>query len=121
MDVIETKITDMKRNLQKKKEEKQKNHEQKIKEVEKKSGLKDLVTKVPEHTDLHTFNSNPYSPRHNTYYVSELVRAYKDEQSLAKEHLHTSLNILKILEKSKRMNEQELKKATLDLPRKKGY
>lgn len=36
----------------------------------KKLSLKGLVTQVPEYTDLHTFNSNPYSPRHNVYYVS---------------------------------------------------
>ena len=35
-----------------------------------KNGLKDLVTKVPQHAQLHSFNSNPYSPRHNVYYVS---------------------------------------------------
>lgn len=52
---------------------------------------------MPEKTDYHIFNSNPYSPRHNTYYVSELVRAYLDERSLAREHLTSSLNILKIL------------------------
>lgn len=79
------------------------------------------MTKVTEHQNLTTFHSNPYSPRHNVYYVSELVRAYKDEQSLAKEHLLNSLNILKMLEKSKRMSEDELRKNKVNLPRKKGH
>jgi galactose-1-phosphate uridylyltransferase len=105
LDSIENKITDMKKNLQKKKEEKQRMLDsKKDKEVEK-FGLKGLVTQMPEQGELHTFNSNPYSPRHNTYYVSELTRAYLDERSLAREHLVTSLNILKMLEKSKRMND----------------
>lgn len=120
LDSIENKITDMKKNLQKKKEEKQRMLEsKKDKEVEK-FGLKGLVTQMPEQGELHTFNSNPYSPRHNTYYVSELTRAYLDERSLAREHLVTSLNILKMLEKSKRMGEEELRKAKLRLPRRKG-
>ena len=38
--------------------------------------LDDLVTKVPERKELHSFEKNPYSPRHNIYYVSEIVRAY---------------------------------------------
>ena len=125
LDVIENKISDMKKNLQKKKEEKLRQQESKQKaekenEVSKK-GLKDLVTKVPDHSDLHTFQANPYSPRHNVYYVSELVRAYKDEQSLAREHLLTSLNILRVLEKSKCMSAEDLRKNKLSLPFKKGY
>ena len=79
----------MKKNLQKKKEEKLKSIDQKgqttkFAENHKQNGLKDLVTKVPEQAKFHTFNSNPYSPRHNIYYVSEVVRAYKDQQSLAR-------------------------------------
>lgn len=65
-------------------------------------GLKSLVTQMPERTELHAFTNNPYSPRHNIYYVSELVRAYKDERSLAREHLNTTLNILKLIDLNKK-------------------
>lgn len=114
----------MKKNLQKKKEEKQKILDIKKgprEENEKKISLKGLVTQVPEHAELKTFNSNPYSPRHNVYYVSELIRAYMDEKSLAREHLNTSLSILKMLEKSKKLTDEECKKMRINLPRKKGY
>lgn len=34
---------------------------------------------MPKHNkDLQTFAHNPYSPRHNMYYVSEITRAYKE-------------------------------------------
>jgi len=32
--------------------------------------LKQFITQVPQHKDLHTFTQNPYSPRHSLYYVS---------------------------------------------------
>ena len=87
----------------------------------KRISLKGLVTQVPEQAELRTFNSNPYSPRHNLYYVSELIRAYQDEKSLAREHLVTSLNVLKLLERSKRCSEEESRKLRLSFPRRKGY
>lgn len=74
----------MKKNLQRKKQQKQRALDGKGDSDSKKLSLKGLVTQVPEYSDLHTFNSNPYSPRHNVYYVSELVRAYQDSRSLAR-------------------------------------
>jgi hypothetical protein len=44
-----------------------------------------------------------------------------DQNSLAREHLITSLNIFKILEKSKRMSDDDLKKKKVNLVKKKGY
>lgn len=44
-----------------------------------------------------------------------------DEKSLAREHLNTSLSILKMLEKSKKLTEEECKKMRINLPRRKGY
>ena len=42
---------------------------------------------------------NPYSPRkHVTYYVSEVVRAVNEKNSLAVEHIGASIRILKSLE-----------------------
>ena len=96
----------MKYNLQRKKQEKlkkkkeeeeKKNKQEEQKKTKKKKpsiALDDLVTQVPERKELHTFVQNPYSPRHNIYYVSEVVRAYKDSKSLAREHVHTSLQIM---------------------------
>ena len=40
--------------------------------------LKQFVTKVAEHSELHTFTNNPYSPNHSIYYVSEIIKSYKD-------------------------------------------
>ena len=76
----------MKRNLQKKKQEKlRKQQEKDAKEKKKKTNkLTEIVTSVPEHKELHTFERDPYSPKHNIYYVSEIVRAYKDVKSLAR-------------------------------------
>lgn len=39
--------------------------------------LKGLVTQVPHHHNLKTFEFNPYSPRNNIYYVSEVLKAYR--------------------------------------------
>ena len=82
----------MKRNLQKKKQEKlrkqqEKDAKEKKKQEEKKkktNKLTEIVTSVPEHKELHTFERDPYSPKHDIYYVSEIVRAYKDVKSLAR-------------------------------------
>ena len=63
----------------------------------KKLDLKQFVTQVPEHRELHSFDKDPYSPQQHTYYVSEIVKSYKDEKSLAREHLLTSLHIFRIL------------------------
>lgn len=66
------------------------------------SPLKGLVTQVPQHKELRYFDFNPYSPRSNTYYVSEVLKAYKEEKSQVREHLLSSMHLLKTLESSKR-------------------
>jgi hypothetical protein len=118
----------MKRNLKIKKEEQLNMMAPKLRikmdEEDKKkenNALQELVTQMPQHEELNTFNINPYSPRHNTYYVSELVRAYQDVRSLAREHLTTSLTIIKILQNSKGLSDDEINKHKLQLLRRKGY
>lgn len=111
----------MKKHVQKKREEKQllleaKRQRQKQREEERraseesedqpKASLKQFVSSVPEHAELHTFDKNPYSPKHNIYYISEIIKSYRDEKSLAREHLLTSLHIFKVLENSKFATEQ---------------
>ena len=76
---------------------------------------------MPQHAQLHTFTNNPYSPRHKIYYVSELVRAYKDERSLAREHLNTTLNILKIIDPTKKSTDDHIRKMAVKLPRSEIY
>lgn len=109
----------MKRNLQKKKEQKLRRKKQdenkKLKLLEQKKkqnkpsmALDDLVTKVPERKELHSFDKNPYSPRHNIYYVSEIVRAYEDPKSIAREHLHTSLQIMAYFQKCEKPSEEKI-------------
>ena len=41
------------------------------------------------------FSSDPYSAADSHYYVSEVLKGYKDSKSVVKEHLTTSLQILK--------------------------
>lgn len=55
-----------------------------MKSKKKPSKLDAIVTSVPEPKEMHAFEKDPYSPRHNIYYVSEIVRAYKDHRSLAR-------------------------------------
>ena len=71
--------------------------------------------------ELHNFDYNPYSPRHNMYYVSEITRAYKEDKSLAREHLLTSMQLLKIMNGSKRMSAEEMSAKVLNLPKKSYY
>lgn len=66
-----------------------------------KDSLRGLVTQVPESTSTHVLLQNPYSPRSHNYYLSEVVKHYKDSKSAAREHLATSIQILKTLENSK--------------------
>lgn len=61
---------------------------------------------------------DPYSPRHNVYYVSEIVRAYKEENSLAREHLVSSIQLLKMLSRSRLPTREELSNRIVKLPRK---
>lgn len=60
--------------------------------------ISSLVQSVPKPKDSHGFETNPYSPRkHNIYYVSEIIRAISDKNSLAREHLVGSMKIIKFL------------------------
>lgn len=60
-----------------------------------------MVSQVNYKKNLKPFAFDPYSPRHNTYYVSEVVRAYKEENSIAREHLVNSIQLLKMLGRSR--------------------
>lgn len=62
-----------------------------------KDSLKGLVIQVPENKAVHEAILNPYSPRSPTYYISEVVKNYREAQSAAREHLSQSLQILKTL------------------------
>lgn len=64
--------------------------------------LRGLVTQVPQQKDLKYFDSNPYSPRSSVYYVSEVAKAYKEERSIAREHLISSMQLLRTMEASRR-------------------
>lgn len=120
----------MKKNLQKKKQEKlRKQQEKQAKQKKKKEEAKkkktnkltEIVTSVPEHKELHAFERDPYSPKHNIYYVSEIVRAYKDVKSLAREHLQTTLQIMAYFQKIEKPNEEKINAKKVNLQRRKGY
>lgn len=51
--------------------------------------LNGFVTHVPE-SGSKIFAQNPYSPR-SIYYVSEIIKGYKDKKSLMWEHIKTSI------------------------------
>lgn len=76
-----------------------------------------MVTSFPEHKELHTFEKDPYSPKHNIYYISEIVKSYKDDKSLGREHLLTSLHIFKILENSRFATDEEMRQRQVRLVR----
>jgi hypothetical protein len=142
---LEFKIAEMKKNLQRKKEEKVRRRreeegrreegrreegrrEEERREEAQRRGAKGkgaslgaVVTQVPEKKELHSFERNPYSPRHSIYYVSEVTRAYADPKSLAREHLHTSLQVMAYFEKCERPTDEQLLPKRLSLPRRKGF
>lgn len=66
-----------------------------------KDSLKGLVVQVPESLGVREAEVDPYSPRSASYYVSEVVKSYKQGESAAREHLTQSIQILKTLENSK--------------------
>lgn len=83
--------------------------------------MKNLVTQVPEHQDYHAFSKNPYSPHHNIYYVSEIVRAYNDDRSLAREHLMTTIQIMAYFDRMAKPKDEEFEGIRLELDRRPGY
>ena len=84
LNYLENKITEMRTNLQKKRDEKKKYFEREVKERKEilegewgKSGnqkksdpLKQLVSQVSYQKKFQPMAFDPYSPRHNIYYVS---------------------------------------------------
>ena len=58
--------------------------------------LKKFVTQVSEGEDYVAPTFDPYSPRHHVYYVSEVVKCYKDPRSLARDHIQMSSQYLKV-------------------------
>jgi len=54
------------------------------------------------------------------YFISELLRAYHDQRSLAREHLNSTLSILKMIDLSKKPTDEEIKKCEVCLPKKLG-
>lgn len=73
---------------------------------------------VPKPKDSHGFETNPYSPRkHNVYYVSEIVKAISDKNSLAREHLVGSIKILHFLENEELPTYSQIEHRKLNLPK----
>lgn len=62
-----------------------------------KDGFKTFVSQVTACPTASAFASNAYSSATSTYYISEVVRSYKVAKSAAREHLISSVNILKAL------------------------
>lgn len=61
--------------------------------------MQQVVSQVNCNKQLKSFSFNPYSQSNNIYYVSEILKAYKHENTLARDHLINSLNQLKVLAK----------------------
>jgi hypothetical protein len=60
--------------------------------------LKKFVTQVNEGKDYLAPSFNPYSPRNNIYYVSEILKFHKDDRSLAREHIAMSAQYIRAFE-----------------------
>ena len=43
-----------------------------------KMDLKQFVTQVPEHQELHSFDKEAYSSKEQVYYVSEIINGFRD-------------------------------------------
>ncbi len=63
------------------------------------------MTQVNEGKDYVGCNFNPYSPKHHTYYVSEILKFYQEDRSLAREHIAMSAQYLKIFNNIKAPSE----------------
>jgi hypothetical protein len=73
---------------------------------------------VTEGENYQPANFNPYSPRHNIYYISEIIKFYKDDRSLAREHITMSAQYLKIFDTRRIPSEEEAMARAVKLPRK---
>lgn len=82
--------------------------------------LRQFVTQVNEGKDYVPCSFNPYSPRNNIYYVSQILKFHKDDRSLAREHIMTSAQYLKVFETKRQPTAEEAEKRALKLPRKAG-
>lgn len=80
--------------------------------------LRSFVTQVTEGENYQPCNTNPYSPRHNLYYISEIIKYYKNDRSLAREHITMSAQYLKIFDTRKAPTEEEVLNRVVKLPRK---
>ena len=76
---------------------------------------------IPEPKVVHQLTENPYSPRSNLYYVSEVAKTYKDDNSLAKVHIVQSLQIMRTLENTRMPSSGEVERKMLNLVRKKEH
>ena len=77
-----------------------------------------LVTQIPK-TEKINFKSTFLMNENNTYYISEVIKAYKDPNSTVREHIQNSLYFLQSLEGTKIPESISYKK--LKLPRFPGY
>ena len=82
--------------------------------------LRQFVTQVNEGKDYAPCSFNPYSPRNNIYYVSQILKFHKDERTLARQHIMTSAQYLKVFETKRQHTAEEAEKRALKLPRKAG-
>lgn len=82
--------------------------------------LRQFVTQVNEGKDYTPCSFNPYSPRNNIYYVSQILKFHKDERSLVREHIMTSAQYLKVFETKRQPTAEEAQKRAMKLPRKAG-
>lgn len=80
--------------------------------------LKHLVSQVNCKKNIKILNSDPYLVKNHIYYVSEIIRAYKEQNSLARDHLINSHRQLKALQKIRGFNQQILDQNQLKLNKK---
>jgi hypothetical protein len=59
--------------------------------------IKQMVTHTEEPKRIMVPRENPYSPTCSQYYVSEVVKHFKNMDSLARDHIFNSLYFLQLL------------------------
>jgi hypothetical protein len=134
LNYLENKICEMRSKLERKREEKRRYFEREARECEKmrlkepagaptsaNNPLKEVVSQVSCKKNLKPLAFDPYSPCHNIYYVSEIVRAYREENSLAREHLVSSLQFLRMLSRNRVQPRQEPPSREAKFPKKPAH
>jgi hypothetical protein len=120
LSLLEGRLSSLRENFEKRKEERKfrifrEATKEGVGQQNNSEALKQMVSQVSCPKNVKAITTNPYSTRHNIYYISELVKAYLEPNSLVREHLITSFHQLKALKDVRGPSRQELSAKRLKL------